>query len=284
MPDSTPSSKLKPPPSHRREQQSHRRFSWCCSFAVPSQSPDHHLHLHQHLQQSLVSTSQPQSQSQSQCRSRSLSKHFHYHPPPSQKTELPSKSTHNSFPNSPQSQASTTSSSKLGLRRILSPGRVSPIDEPVTPSPPGTSLTSAEVRKLPLPDSAKNTDVSDEASGTYDVRLSLKGRNGGGSLVLELCSEVLASNSTVFADLIADYRRNSKDLCRIEVPEVGNLNVFRETIEMMFDEDVTSRLLEIGVYRTIDVLEVYIYTFSLFIDNKIPSFFHFILFTPRYGF
>lgn len=248
MPGSAPSSKLKPP-SHRCEPQSHRRrFSWCCSFAVPSQSPDHH----HHLRHSLVST--PQS------RSRSLSKHFHYHPP-SQKTELPFKSIHSSFPNSPQSQASaTSSSSKLGLRRILSPGRVSPIDDSVAPPPPGTSLTSTEVQKLPLSDdvdSANNVDVSEEPNtGIFDVRLSLKGKNGGGSLVLELCSEVLASNSTVFADLITDYRRNSKDLCRIEVPEVENLNVFRETIEMMFDEDVTSRLLKIGVYRAIDILEV----------------------------
>lgn len=279
MPDSTPSSKLKPPPSHRREPQSHRRFSWCCSFAVPSQSPDHH---HLHLQQSLVSTSQSQSQS----RSRSLSKHFHYPPPPSQKTELPSKSIHNSFPNSPQSQASTTSSSKLGLRRILSPGRVSPIDDSVTP-PPGTSLTSTEVHKLPLSDdiadSVKNIGVSDEAgTGAFDVRLSLKRRNGGGSLVLELCSEVLASNSTVFADLIEDYRRNSKDLCRIEVPEVENLNVFRETIEMMFDEDVTSRLLKIGVYRAIDILEVY--TPSDYLVTTRSRHFYFILRTPLFGF
>lgn len=88
------------------------------------------------------------------------------------------------------------------------------------------------------------------------MRLNLKGRNGTGSLVLELNSEVLAANSSVFADLIAEYRRSSKGMCRIEVPEIENVNIFRETVELMFDGDITTRLLKIGVYRVIDILEV----------------------------
>lgn len=92
--------------------------------------------------------------------------------------------------------------------------------------------------------------------GIFDVRLNLKGKNGGGSLVLELSSQVLTANTLVFADLIADFRKKSKGLCRIEVPDVDNLGIFRETIELMFEEDIPKRLLKIGVYRTIDVLEV----------------------------
>ena len=43
---------------------------------------------------------------------------------------------------------------------------------------------------------------------------------------------------------------------KIEVPEVENLGVFRETIELMFKDDMTKRLTKIGVYRSIDILEV----------------------------
>lgn len=88
------------------------------------------------------------------------------------------------------------------------------------------------------------------------MRLNLKGKNGG-SLVLELGSEVLAANSPVFADLIADYSKNLSGLCRIEVPNVENPNVFRETLELMFEEDIEKKLLKIGVFRAIDILEVF---------------------------
>lgn len=92
----------------------------------------------------------------------------------------------------------------------------------------------------------------------FDVRLKLKGKKGG-RLGLELNSRVLGENSDVFGELIGDFRRNGGGgccLCRIEVPEVKNLAVFRLTIELMFEEDIVRRLVEIGVYRAIDVLEV----------------------------
>ena len=45
-------------------------------------------------------------------------------------------------------------------------------------------------------------------------------------------------------------------MCRIEVPKVENLGFFRETIELMFEEDIAKRLIKIGVYIAIDILEV----------------------------
>jgi len=105
----------------------------------------------------------------------------------------------------------------------------------------------------------------------FDVRMSLRGKNGG-CIVLELNSAILCANSDVFAGLIADYRKGNSSsggtgvnkMCRIEVPEVDNLGVFRETIELMFEDDVAKRLLNIGVYRSIDVLEVTIFLPFLF--------------------
>lgn len=104
--------------------------------------------------------------------------------------------------------------------------------------------------------------------GVFDVRLSLKGKNGG-SVVLELNSEVLSGSSYVFADLIAKYRAGCEggggNFCRIEVPEVENLSVFQMTIELMFEEDMIKRLMKIGVYRSVDILEVLCYSSYLLV-------------------
>ncbi|KAK2980395.1 hypothetical protein RJ640_014568 [Escallonia rubra] len=99
----------------------------------------------------------------------------------------------------------------------------------------------------------------EDGAGIFDVRLNLKGKNGG-SVVLELNSEVLSASSEVFAALITDFRNGlsgaAPNLCRIEVPEVQNFSAFRETIELMFEDDIPRQLLKIGVYRSIDILEV----------------------------
>lgn len=183
----------------------------------------------------------------------------------------------NSVPNSPQS-----SKSGLGLvgridpRRILSPGRVSPIDSDPTvdsiqemavespaavdSAPPARSESFRAPSERFRPQPEKSSCCGGNA---LDVRLNLRGKKGG-LLVLELNSDVLCANSEVFAGLIEEYRKGTSvasssgsKMCRIEVPEVENLAMFRETIELMFEEDdITNRLLKIGVFRAIDVLEV----------------------------
>ncbi|XP_004288347.1 PREDICTED: BTB/POZ domain-containing protein At2g13690 [Fragaria vesca subsp. vesca] len=207
--------------SRRRKLTSRQRRSWCCSFTVPPSSPD--------------SLANP---------------------------KLSSKPLHKldaSVPSSPGSAKSGLSLvGRIDPRRILSPGRVSPIDSsPIqllgpAPSPPPPAVARSE--SLPR--------VRPESSGVFDVRLNLRGKRGGG-LVLELSSEVLSSNSELFAGLISEYRKSGagsssgSKMCRIEVPEVENLGVFREAIELMFEEDdITKRLFKIGVFRVIDVLEV----------------------------
>ncbi|GAU38074.1 hypothetical protein TSUD_318680 [Trifolium subterraneum] len=226
---------------HRR-----RHRTWCCSFAVPPSSPD-------------------------------------INPPikprkPKPKPEVQSKpttlSSSSSIPNSPQSSKSNNSRipSRIDPRRILSPGRVSPIEDTLpNPSPLLDSVPHSRSRSFrapvssPIPPPPMN-DVANVVFGDgFDVRMSLRGKNGG-CIVLELNSVVLCANSEVFAGLIADYRKgsgnsncsggSSNKMCRIEVPEVDNLGVFRETIELMFEDDVPKKLLNIGVYRSIDVLEV----------------------------
>ncbi|XP_048334747.2 BTB/POZ domain-containing protein At2g13690 isoform X2 [Ziziphus jujuba] len=229
-------------PSHRREPQSRRR-SWCCSFAVPPSSPEN------------LSAYNP--------------KALH------QKTDSLMKPTSNSVPNSPLSSKSGLGLGRIDPRRILSPGRVSPIDSDPTvgtvqemeshPSPAVDSAAELRSQSFREPDErfgGEPEGLSGSEGNMFDVRLNLRGKRGGG-LVLELNSEVLCMNSELFAGLIEEYRKGSVSsgscgsrMCRIEVPEVENLAVFRETIELMFEDDITKRLLNIGVYRTINVLEV----------------------------
>lgn len=133
------------------------------------------------------------------------------------------------------------------------------------PSPAVDSTAELRSQSFRAPDErfrAEPEGLSGSAGNVFDVRLNLRGKRGGG-LVLELNSEVLCTNSELFAGLIEEYRRGSvssgssgSKMCRIEVPEVENLAVFRETIELMFEDDITKRLLKIGAYRAINILEV----------------------------
>lgn len=237
----------------RREPQTRRKTaikasssssSWCCSFKSPPKSPE----------------------------TLSLSSSKAHHKIVGPASETLSKSL-NSFPNSPQSSKSGLSLvGRIDRRRILSPGRVSPIDSDMIP--PKISNVGQEqelsrelgsTRKVELEEETENGGenddedvVSEEGLVEFDVRLSLKGKYGGGCLVLELNSKILGENSLVFDGLIKDSKK-SGGFCRIEVPEVENLGVFRETIELMFEEDVTKKLIKIGAFRAIDVLEVHFY-------------------------
>ncbi|XP_023003526.1 BTB/POZ domain-containing protein At2g13690-like [Cucurbita maxima] len=229
-----------------------RRRSWCCSFAVPPSSPDNFV----------IS------------RSRT----------PRNKSESVAK-PNISVPNSPQS-----SKSGLGLvgridpRRILSPGRVSPIDSDqnveglaqemgtensavidsiIQPRVESFRAPKEKYRDPPASLSRTGSIAGYDKKDVFDVRLNLRGKNGG-CLVLELNSEALCANSEVFSELIVKHKKDlasngspsRSKLCRIEVPEVDNLGVFRDTIELMFEDDISKWLVKVGVYRAIDILEV----------------------------
>ncbi|KAG8501733.1 hypothetical protein CXB51_004608 [Gossypium anomalum] len=237
---------------HTRRRHGSRHRSWCCTFNAPPPSPEN-PHLSQHYRTN-----------NNNCKTKLG---------PQKPDSLSKLTTSISVPNSPQSSKSELSLvGRMDPRRILSPGRVSPIDhtdslEEDRHSSHATS-SAAAVDTLPRsrsqsfrakiesPDTHSSLDpsrVEGEIGGAYDVRLNLKRKNGG-VMVLELSSSVLASNSEVFAGLIAGSA--GKKMYRIEVPEVENVGVFKETIELMFEEDIAKRLVKIGVNRAIDILEV----------------------------
>ncbi|KAJ6805798.1 BTB/POZ domain-containing protein [Iris pallida] len=218
--------------SARRRVSSSRHSAWCCSFVVPPASPD--------------------------LRSSPL--------PPSKSLKNPPTSTTTYFHSSPSPAASAA---KLGRsiivpRRILSPGRVSPIDSDGAPSlaplpelpgppPPGPQpeISPAETITCQLPE---------RASPSMDLRIRVGGRDGR-FLVLELDSGVLRENSEVFRKLVADSGRGEEGWREVEVGEVEDLGAFRETIEMMYSDEGEGEglmrwLARAGVSRSIDVLEV----------------------------
>ncbi|KAF5727712.1 BTB/POZ domain-containing protein [Tripterygium wilfordii] len=211
-----------------------RRRSWCCSLAEPPSSPEQ----------------------------TTSSKSLHYKPNSLSKHGRP-----NSVPTSPQScKSGLNFVGRIDRRRILSPGRVSPIDSDPTvdsvqemtrdPLPAVASAPKSRSHSFRAPpEGSSSSSVSGSGSRRdFDVRLKLKGRNGG-SLILELNSEILKANSEVFAALIAEHQKGS-GMCRIEVPEVENLGVLRDAIELMFEDDIPKMLMKMRVYRTIGVLEV----------------------------
>ncbi|GMP44727.1 hypothetical protein CsSME_00013529 [Camellia sinensis var. sinensis] len=189
-----------------------------------------------------------------------LENHMFSHPKPPPKPETPSKST-GLFPNSPHSSGLDLIG-QIDPRQILSSSRVSFIDSnhPIVDSLLEIVVLIANGSLRSSSSSADNSvKEEDDSFGIFDVRLNLKGKSRG-SLVLELNLEALSTSRSVFMDLIIDCRKSvtgsAANLCRIEVPEVENLNLFRDAIKLIFDDDIPKRLLKIGVYRSIDILEI----------------------------
>nr|CAB3456241.1 unnamed protein product [Digitaria exilis] len=225
-----------------------RPRAWCCSFAGAPDSPD---------LRPLPSPS----------------------PAAAAGWKLPPKS-----PSAPSFHGSPTSSRLAGLgglidpRRILSPGRVSPIDPdgvappslplplplPAPPPPPAAAAVVAVVpAEQPVSVSAAVAaplvSVREEGhggGGALDLRLLLRGRDGR-CVHMELDSRVLCGCSAFFAAMAPGEDVPAGDGGkRIEVDGVDNLDAFRAAVELMYEPDPIRWLVAAGVSRAIDVLEV----------------------------
>ncbi|CAN6165766.1 unnamed protein product [Urochloa humidicola] len=235
-----------------------RPRAWCCSFAGAPDSPDLRPQL-------------PPASSASPAAGRKL-------PPKS-----PSAA---SFHGSPTSSRLAGLGGLIDPRRILSPGRVSPIDPdgavppplplplPTPPPPPVAVASPAEdaaaaVVVVPAERPASVSAVAplvaarDEgaASGdALDLKLLLRGRDGR-CVQMELDSRVLCGCSAFFAAMApaedaAPSGGAGSGGKRIEVDGVDNLDAFRAAVELMYEPDPMRWLAAAGVSRAIDVLEV----------------------------
>jgi hypothetical protein len=198
---------------------------WCCSFAGVPPSPDHHHHHHHRSLPSPSAAAAPAGGARKQ-------------------QQLPP------VPKSPSSFHSSPSSKLAGFidypRRILSPGRVSPIDDPPLPPPPP--------QQQPAPFVAVREEEREEEG--LDLRLCLRGRDGGCVVVMELDSAVLCHSSAFFAAMAPAAAGGGGGGKRIEVDGVDNVAAFRDAVELMFEADPLRWLARAGVSRAIAVLEV----------------------------
>ncbi|XP_078434553.1 PRLI-interacting factor [Wolffia australiana] len=157
-------------------------------------------------------------------------------------------------------QSSPSSSAKMSLgfmdpRRMLSPGRVSPIDSisTVDPPPPTTGAP---------PGSLSSPSSSSAVEPCYGVStLTLKGKDGR-VLFVEVDQAVLCRESKFFSAMAAAGDRRwgsevSQRSRKIEVLEVDNVAAFKDVLElMMCREDRIKFIAKCGVSRAIDMLEV----------------------------
>ncbi|CAL5089699.1 unnamed protein product [Urochloa decumbens] len=233
-----------------------RPRAWCCSFAGAPDSPD----LRPQLPASAAAAAAAAS--------------------PAAGRKLPPKS-----PSAASFHGSPTSSRLAGLgglidpRRILSPGRVSPIDPdgavpPPLPLPPPPPPATAPVQDaavavvvpaeqpLAVPAVAPLVAAREEGApggAALDLRLLLRGRDGR-CVQMELDSRVLCGCSAFFAAMApaedASTGGGGGGGKRIEVDGVDNLDAFRSTVELMYEPDPMRWLAGAGVSRAIDVLEV----------------------------
>ncbi|XP_006658455.2 BTB/POZ domain-containing protein At2g13690-like [Oryza brachyantha] len=244
-----------------------RPRGWCCSFAGVPQSPD--------LRPFTATSAASPSSGVPAAAAAALAAGGRKLPPKS-----PSVS---SFHSSPSSSRLAGLGGLIDPRRILSPGRVSPIDlddsssaplplplpPPVQPAeedvavvPAEKSVVVAAAASAPPPVVVASTKV-DAGGEALDLRLFLRGRDGR-CVVMELDSGVLCDSSAFFAamapprggEAAASASDGGGTGRRIEVDGVDNVEAFRAAVELMYQPDPLRWLAAAGVSRSIDVLEV----------------------------
>lgn len=208
-----------------------RPRGWCCSFAGVPESPEHRRALPAPASAADAVPKPP--------------------PPPPPKSPL-----------APSSHGSP--SSKLaGLidpRRILSPGRVSPIDSEGSPA--------AAPREQAAPFVAVREDEDEGGDGgeapALDLRLCLRASDGR-CVAMDLDSAVLCGSSAFFAGMVPDA--SAAGGRRVEVDGVDDLEAFKDAVELMFEPDALRWLARAGVSRATAVLQVRCHPF-LFVSAR----------------
>ncbi|KAL5209030.1 hypothetical protein ABZP36_004653 [Zizania latifolia] len=167
---------------------------------------------------------------------------------------------------------SSPSSKLAGLidpRRILSPGRVSPIDPDGSPAVAfGATLEEDAPPREQAPSVPFVAVREEQEEGLgLDLKLCLRGRDGR-SVVMELDSTVLCQSSAFFAAMAPPEATVGCESRRIEVDGVENVEAFKETVELMFEPDPMRWFVRAGVSRAIGVLEI---SSSIMFDRGIKS-------------
>ncbi|AQK61724.1 BTB/POZ domain-containing protein At2g13690-like [Zea mays] len=197
-----------------------RPRGWCCSFAGVPESPEHRRALPAPASAADAVPKPP--------------------PPPPPKSPL-----------APSSHGSPSSklAGLIDTRRILSPGRVSPIDSEGSPA--------AAPREQAAPFVAVREDEDEGGDGgeapALDLRLCLRASDGR-CVAMDLDSAVLCGSSAFFAGMVPDA--SAAGGRRVEVDGVDDLEAFKDAVELMFEPDALRWLARAGVSRATAVLQV----------------------------
>jgi hypothetical protein len=122
-----------------------------------------------------------------------------------------------------------------------------PADAVAAPDPP-------KVVPVPAPEKRPKQhkiSVGFGQLGTSDLKVVLHGKEGV-AVKMIVHKNILAENSTFFADRIS---RQSPVAC-IEVPDCEDVEIYVETVGLMYCKDVKQRLIKQNVPRVLRILKV----------------------------
>ncbi|KAF3341814.1 BTB/POZ domain-containing protein [Carex littledalei] len=168
-------------------------------------------------------------------------------PPASPDRKIPVKSPAHSTNLNPSPSPNPNPNPRPFLsRRILSPGRVSPIDSDQM----ATDLVAVVVDSTSTPACIEESSLLvSEEEVCADFKFEVKGKDGRGVLVELMDRGVLCENSVFFKGLIEN------DTTAIEV---DNVDLFKDAIELIefSEKDFMRSIVKNGVSHAIDLLEV----------------------------
>jgi hypothetical protein len=168
-------------------------------------------------------------------------------PPASPDRKFPIKSpAHSSNPNpNPSPSPNPNPNPRPFLsRRILSPGRVSPIDSDQI----ATDL-AAVADPTPAPASLEESSLLVSEDFASDFKFELKGKDGRRFVVELMDRGVLCQNSEFFRSLIENDTT---------IIDVDNVDLYKDAIELieLDEKDLMMSIVEKGILHAIDLLEV----------------------------
>ncbi|KAJ3671612.1 hypothetical protein LUZ60_007691 [Juncus effusus] len=163
-------------------------------------------------------------------------------------------------PQTPQSKPFSPVSKPPSLtsRRILSPGRVSPIDS--------DTIDSDQIQDLNEKRLSSVEELRD-AGSFRGFRVRLKGRESEVVVLTEREKEMICRNSEVFRGLFGENLNRGFE---IELDGLDGFEGFKATIGLMREKDGSEMrwLARLGVHRAIEILEI---SFSIMFDQGVTS-------------
>lgn len=165
-------------------------------------------------------------------------------PPPSQ-SQPPSASANKkqSHPNEKKPSPNPAKMAPLDDQKGVSNGSLA------TTVPVGGERTTPRSKGENLP---KKVSIEFGESGTSDMKVMLFGKHGF-SVKLNVHKDVLVGNSSYFAERLAEQE---SDVPSLQILDCEDVEIYVETVGLMYSKDMKQRLLKQSVQRVLRILKV----------------------------